>query len=586
MYVLNSYAQTTNYAKDQSPELLRKRGAEYKSEKKYDSAEISFIDALSRFEHNKDSDGMAKTFHNLALLYQMMNKNEDALSSFLSAAGLYEALKRYKDLSNCYLLIGRFHFFQKNYDKALEYFTMAKDVLPEPIESVSLAIIYSGLGSIYSNKNYSDYNLEQAQSQFLSALALFQDVRDSANIAKSYHNLGLIYEESEKYQQAINYYNKSLTIKESLGDQAGILVTHLNLGNVHKANREFIISLDYYEKGKALAKVINDRLNYLHLLSNIVDVKIELGYANEAAKLFEEYRILRDSIYNDEQSKHLAELQTQYETEKKDREIALQKKESVRQSQQNQLLTFLLVIISLLAISTFWFFGQRQKAMKILGLKEEELHQQQINKLQKEQVIKSLNAMMSGQEQERQRIASDLHDRIGTKLSAIKLYSESGNNAERMDHLLNETIQETREIAHNLSSGILSKFGLVAALNDLIKTLNDSNKISAHLSTTQLKSKLDPDIESNVYSIAQELISNTLKHAKADNIFLQITEDENQTFTMIYEDNGVGFDPDKIKGDGIGMNNLKARAARINAELTIDSTPDNGQTTIIAFKIN
>lgn len=567
-----------------SAEVLRQQGITLKSQGKYNQSEAKYLESLTLFETNKKFSGIAKCYNSLALLYQRMNRQQDALMYFLKASRLNEEIGAHLNMSNNYRNLGRFYYFQKNYDKSLEYFNMAKDILPEPIEAKSLAIIYSGLGSIYSNDGFAGFDLELAQSQYFSALALFQDARDSSNIALSYNNLGLVFEQSEKHQQAVNYYQKSLDIKELLGNKKGILVTCLNIGNVLKKDGDYTRSLNYYEKGTLLAKELNDELNYLHLLSNIVDVKMELGYADEAARLFEEYRELRDSVYSDEQSKQLAELQTKYETEEKDREIALQKSESEKQARQNQLLTLLVIIISLLSIATFWFFSQRQRALRSLSNKEEELHQQQVTKLQKEQEIKSLNAMMLGQEQERQRIASDLHDRIGSKLSAIMLFSESGKAETKIKDLLNQTIQETREIAHNLASGILSKFGLAAALQDLTKTLNDTKKIKAHLTTTNFDKRLETSIENNVYSIAQELINNTLRHANANNIFIQITVDTNGTLTLIYEDDGKGFDPSTLNGSGMGMGNLKARAARINAELTIDASPNKGQTTIISFR--
>lgn len=567
-----------------SAEVLRQQGITLKSLGKHHQSEEKYLKSLYIFEANHDSAGVAKCYNGLALLYQRMNKQEDALLFFLKASALNEQLGDFLDLSNNYRNLGRFYYFQKNYDKSLDYFSMAKDVLPEPIEALSLAIIYTGLGSIYSNKGFAGFDLELAQSQYFSALALFQDAGDSSNIAMSYNNLGLVYEQSEKYQQAVNYYQKSLDIKKILGNKKGIVVTYLNIGNVLKKNENYLQSLEYYEKGRLLSIELKDNLNYLHLLSNIVDVKMELGHTDEAARLFEEYRELRDSIYNEEQSKQLVELQTQYETEKKDREIALQKSETDKQARQNQLLTLLIVIISLLSVATFWFFSQRQRFLRTLHNKEEELHQQQVTKLQKEQEIKSLNAMMLGQEQERHRIASDLHDRIGSKLSAIKLFSESGKGKEKIGDLLNQTIQETREIAHNLASGILAKFGLEAALQDLIKTLNDSKKIKAHLTTTNFDKRLDSSVENNIYAITHELVNNTLRHAKADNIFIQITIDSNNDFTMIYEDDGKGFDPANLNGSGMGIGNLKARAAQINAELTIDASLNKGQTTIISFR--
>jgi len=198
-----------------------------------------------------------------------------------------------------------------------------------------------------------------------------------------------------------------------------------------------------------------------------------------------------------------------------------------------------------------------------------------------EQELKELNAMMHGQEEERNRIASDLHDRLGARLSSIKLLFQSGQNGDSeslRDKLLiniNEAIKETREISHNLSTDMLSRFGLETALKDIVRTINDAEKINADLSIYGLQKRLSLEIERNIYHIVLELINNTIKHAEAQQISIQISLVDDE-INLFYEDDGKGFDVQNVVDSGLGMRSIYARINTINGAVYFNSKPGQG----------
>lgn len=564
-------------------ELFRQKGIALKNQGEYNKAEEQYNVSLNIYNNLGDSIGIANVLNNLALVFSRKNENTKALEYYYKAIDLNQRIKYKKGLIKNYLNLGNFFFYQNDFDQSLEYFYLCKELLENNENSKMLALILTGIGNILSNNDYKYSNLNKAQKEYISALIIYEQLNDSLNISRIYNNLGAINFSRQKYNDAINYYIKGLSIKQKLNDQRGILVTYLNIGNALKKTEEYAQSLVYYEKGKVLAEELKDGRHYLSLLSNIVNVNMALGNIEQTTKLFDEYRELRDSIFNEEKSRQLSELQTLYETGQKEHELEKQILVNKQQTKQNQRLFWLSVILTGVILAALILYYQRQKVRKHLRDKEDQLHHQELSRLEKEQEINLLNSLMKGQEEERKRIAEDLHDRLGAKLSAIKLFYESFRNTndkrfQKIKQLLDETINETREIAHNLASATLTQFGLKLALRDFVDTIHASNKIEAHFSCTNFTARLPKKTEQALYYVIQELVTNTLRHADASSLSIQLTKYDNDTLSIVYEDNGKGFDVAKVKESGMGIKNIKARLSHVNASLTIDSNIGSGAT--------
>jgi signal transduction histidine kinase len=252
-------------------------------------------------------------------------------------------------------------------------------------------------------------------------------------------------------------------------------------------------------------------------------------------------------------------MQTKYETEKKEKEnIKLQGDVKQRMLQRNIFMASAIALL-LLAAGLFFFFRQKQQ----IALRNDHIQKQQIGELLNTQEIKSLNAMMEGQEKERKRIAEDLHDRVGSSLAAIKLHmnsvarifniTEDGNDQfYRVNTMFDDVVKEVRQVSHDLASGVLMKFGLVPALRDLCESIESAGRQKVTLITHGMDERLDNQTEIILYRVAQECIGNILKHADAGTIGIQLTRHD-QSFMLMIEDDGIGFDPQKVKSDGMGL---------------------------------
>jgi signal transduction histidine kinase len=147
---------------------------------------------------------------------------------------------------------------------------------------------------------------------------------------------------------------------------------------------------------------------------------------------------------------------------------------------------------------------------------------------------------------------------------------------QKVTRLLDQTVSELRHISHDMAAATLSRFGLEKALNDLRETIHISGRLQVELNTFGLDQRLERGVEITVYRIVQELVSNVLKHAKADQLTIGVTRAPGR-LSVVVSDNGVGFDP-STASNGMGLSNVRSRAAAIGATVQVDSTPGKGTT--------
>lgn len=242
-----------------------------------------------------------------------------------------------------------------------------------------------------------------------------------------------------------------------------------------------------------------------------------------------------------------------------------------------------MLIISLLIYRTY---DQKQK-----------LQQQRINELETEKKLTATEAVLKGEEQERSRLAKDLHDGLGGMLSGIKysfnsmkenlvLTPEHHQAFERSMDMLDSSIKEMRRVAHNMMPETLVKFGLDTALKDFCNDINQSGALKINYQSIGLADlQLEQTTMISVYRIVQELISNTMKHAAAQTAIVQVSAMERQ-LSVTVEDDGKGFDTTIIKrAQGIGWANIQHRVDLLRGRLDVDSLPGKGTSVHIEFEI-
>lgn len=245
-------------------------------------------------------------------------------------------------------------------------------------------------------------------------------------------------------------------------------------------------------------------------------------------------------------------------------------------STSNDLVTLILgtsaMLVMSMAIISFAFVFQR----KLLKKQKE---YSDIETLLKQQELKSAYQLIEGQDEERKRIAADVHDNIGSLLATLKIYSDLASNKtkdpevaklnEKVSDLIDKVITEIRKISHSLDSGTLLQFGLEAAVGQLCEAIRNSGKVKID-SIIDITQGVSQDFSLQTYRIIQELFTNTLKHAGASTVRLELTQTDGM-LTLIYEDDGVGFDVHQVYQNSLGLKTIQSRAQKMSAEVKIES---------------
>lgn len=622
--------------------------------KKYDSALIQFriikqlIDSTDLKNYSKNNNKMGRVFgridqYDSAIFYYQ--KTIQTLQP-LDSSKLTNNLEII--LASAYNNLGSIHLNTGNYNKSISNYYSALRILEKTNRPLAVASVLTNLGNIYLYQN--KYN--KALLEYKKALNILDQhpKKRSSKRASVLTNMGLCYKENGQLDTALSYYEKALIIREQIGPKRSISGLYDNIGNLLKAKGEFKSALSYYEKAlrlrqKSTAKrdlaasygnlgllyvKTNENKKAIRYLNKAIEIAQEkhfvevtikckqglsqaysnLGNYKEALRYNIEYHELNDSIHSVELEEKLNSYKQKYESEKKDRLIerlekdkklaeAMDKEQKAINEKQRLFVNGLSGIAILLLIILFIlqrYFKMKREADRKLFEKIEQLNQQKTLELMKELEMSSFKSFIEGQEKERSRIASDLHDRLGSLLSTVRLHFDSldealENNPEAKQSfefalkLLDNSIQEVRAVSHNLSKGVLTQFGLIAAVENMRDAINATGKIKMEVLSSEVNIRLNPDIEINLFRIIQELITNVIRHAQTKEVFVQFNGSENHLVTII-EDHGVGFDKTKMKSNGMGLSNLKTRIESIGGSFEIDSKIGQGTTIIIDAPCN
>ncbi len=236
---------------------------------------------------------------------------------------------------------------------------------------------------------------------------------------------------------------------------------------------------------------------------------------------------------------------------------------------------FLIIVAIILII--FFYFSRKKIIQKELEKKD------LILQYQKEQ----LHAIIVTQEEERKRIAQDLHDDISSKLNIVSLNThllsapnltidETNEITENIINLTAKALENSRKIAHNLLPPVFEKFGLNAGVEELCEEFESSKSVKTHYKNEIDFDQKDIDRHLHIFRILQELMNNSLRHGKASEIWIAFTND-NGTNTCHYEDNGIGFDSSNLENQkGLGMKNIDSRVSFLNGTIKFDSQIGKG----------
>ncbi len=488
--------------------------------------------------------------------------------------------------NSCFALnnLGNLYDLQKDTVKALEYFKLDEKISLENKLDKNLMYVYSSLALLQKNSRKNE-----AINYYNKSLVLAKKLKDENQQFSILINLSAFYlheNKRESNQKALDCLNQSKSLALKLKNSINLFYVYFNIGGYYSKNKNYDLALENYQKALDLAPMIGDNEQVLNIYKTLSYTYKEDKEFEKAYFFQEKFHNLQDSIFSVSKNNAFNEIQTKYEVEKKNLKISLLFKEKQIESNKKRTVIYGSIAVLLPMSFLLLFYKNRIKLQKIIRENENKLFVQEKQKLQQEQEIKRILGVVQGQDEERNRIAKEIHDGVGGTLAGIKLNLTQINSNIKNEKIhviisqLSSLFQELRAISHNLSSNFIKDKKFTNLLFELKEEYEYRKEFEVELTIYPENSfeTIPENTKHQIYRIVQELLTNISKHAKAKKVALNLTE-HTDSLNIIIEDDGIGFESNVRKG--IGLKNIEERLKTINGIFNIESKVGEGSCFII-----
>lgn len=581
--------------------------------------------ALKEAKKKKTPTVLSETYNNLANVYEYKSQTDSSLIYHEKALDLRLKSDDFTKIGDSYNNIGIAYDKLGNFPKSLEHYFLALRNYEKEKDLEKQAMVLSNIGIVYkAQKEY-----EKTLDYYQKAHRIYQDLNLDFGIAVSEGNTGGVLLLMKKYDESIDYSIRAKSLYEKIGYERytaypliNIAVAYDSLKNYPKAEKYYREAIDLNKKYQNTYEIANSLKAYgsmllkqnknqssIHQLqealgytknSNAVLLEVEIrrilakAYAQtqnfgEAYTQMETYALGRDSLFELEKTKTVFELEKQYETEKKEKQILVQRAELA----ENKLSlerknTWIVLIIGLVLLTgLIGYFVYRNQRLKNLQLQKENELKDALIKIETQNKV----------QEERLRISRDLHDNIGSQLTFIissldnlKFQLDNENHAagkriETINHFTRNTITELRDTIWAMNKENIRFSDLKVRISNFLENAK------SHVQYIDFEVKMNESIDENhsftafeginLYRVIQEAVNNAIKHAEASKIKVVFEKVENH-FEVQVSDNGKGME-NLSKDSGNGLNNMYKRVADLGGELIVKSEPGIGTELKIVF---
>jgi two-component system NarL family sensor kinase len=579
-----------------------------------DTARLFGLEALKLARQIDNDSLVAQALHNVGVTYEAQGDYNDALQSQTESLELWRKLGNDLKIANTLNTIGIIHDERGSFKEALEFYHNARKIYEQAGNQGKIAMVLVNMGIVLKEQK----DFAEAAVYYGDALRIYKKLGKQFGTAACYANLGSVYYHLPKYDSSLyysllateafkkqnvrqflasslsntgmalhqlgrlaeskKYLNEALQLNEEYDNKKETSFTLTYLAKLHRAEGNLKEAANLASRGLSIATKINALQQVMEAedeLTNIYAAKKDFTAAFEHMRASEQ---VKDTLFNQEKAKQIAELQTHYETDKKENEIKLLKqenelKDSRLERNQYMVVSLVVVISGLIVLGFLW-----RNRMKLKQKVEIESTKAALRESQ-------LQAVITSQEDERKRFAADLHDGMGQLISAVKLNlskeSVEKKSVDQAVEVLNEMNTEIRNIAFNLMPQVLIKGGLIEALQELAARINRSGKVQISVSAFDVPLEMPPDRKVALYRMCQEWLTNVLKYSKGSTVSLQLVQHSDE-LVITMEDNGEGFDPQRLSNSqGNGWRNIHSRLTLVHGQIEIDSQVGRKGTTVV-----
>ena len=559
-------------AKD-SASFLSDMGAIYTQCGNLQKAERCYQDARRIFTRIKDKNNLALLLTNIGVMHARNARYFQASTSYLEALAICEEVGDEESIGVIYQNMGEVMAMQNQYDKAVGYLNSSLVIFEQFNRQPSIAGVYLNLGQIYIEQKQWDVAKHYLNKSYVIDTSLHLTNYESIALQL----LGVTYLKVNKLESARKLVEEALRMQTENGYTTILGETSSLLAQIYFAQGHPDKALPLLKKAESLAiEMSDDKLlaSILKLKSTIfaAQANFDIAYRNLTQSIK-----ISDSIFNVEKSKSIMNLELAYQTEKKEKQIhELKFNDSLRQEQlkkrtvQVYLLIVSTILILAMAIALFLYWRRKQR---------EDIQEREQRFLQ---------GRFEAEEKAKDEIARELHDDIGSQLIGLTLQLQTSQKLDEAELILLQNVyRDVRRLSHSLDEPLFSETTLQEKIRNYLSELKDHVEFKSQLiddlvlDWSTIPQNLE--LQRNIYRIVQELVTNTIKHAKATEIDLQLMMEENN-LVLIYEDNGIGFDSPE-KQNNLIYNTIRKRVDMFGGKLEINTHTGNGVFVMISIPL-
>lgn len=515
-----------------------------------------------------DSAGMAAVYNKLGIVHQARFMLEEALDEDLRALRIYERIGPPAHEATVLNNIAILRFNLKRLPEALATHRRAAAIRAHIGDGAGLAASHGNMANVEVQLG----DTSAAIAHYREAIAFFRQKEQKTELAVQLNNLAGIFMARGQLKKAAEGYAEALAIRTQAGERKAIASSLIGLGGVRLRQGRTDEARHLLLNALAMSRAVDARSEEMQALLDLARLYARLDRGDSSFFYHQQYAALKDAVFTADMSARLAQAETRFETAKKERRILAQRAEIVeleRQGERHKLWLVTAVGGSALVVMTALFLFQIQRRRVRAGHDAALITEREVG----------LRGMIQATETERTRIARELHDGVGQQLTGLKFRleeiasrtgAEDGSRGTAVSEALaiaDDAGREVRDIAHAMMPRALGDQGLGAATSDMLARFLAGADITHEFEQFGLQERLPKEIEVGVYRIAQELVQNTMKHAQARQVDLQLLKN-NGHLVLIYEDDGKGMDHN-AEHDGIGLRNIHERARAMGGIFTI-----------------
>lgn len=535
----------------------------------YDSSLFLNSKALEIREKMGDSLGVAKSLSKMANCYYEKGDLKSSLNYNLRGISIFKSAGEYGYVGQLLNNVGNIYDRNANYDKALEYFAEAV----ESAKKTNNTIAYITSSANVANTYQKIQKLKEAEKIFLDLIPVIEEQGNLEYLSAVYQGLGVNYRRQKLIDKGIEYYNKALEIYQETGSDVGVSLIKVNLGYCYLEKMQYEKAEKMLIEGLELAKKTNSNYNLQHAFLGLAHLETRKQNFEKSDQYFDLYIAHTDSIYNEESNRLIQEMQVKYDTEKKEKELAISNEQLAKEqlsSKQKTIWIISITGVAVLLLILTWFMIKNQQA------KRDKLRQEALVNLEKERV----------------RISRDLHDNLGAELTLITSQIDTrafkSNNQLEKDELTKiadnsrNAISQLRETIWSIRNEQVTIPEFASKVREYANKILEDKKIDFIMECNAPDKVLSPNQALSLYRVCQEAINNASKYSNCTELKANYSCPGSQ-FVLEISDNGKGFDMQTVKR-GYGLQNMEQRVKELAGKFAIKSTPGIG--TIVSLGIN